>query len=96
MSDLYQIIRRPLMTEKSDHLREAENQYCFEVDKRANKLQIKSAIEDLFQVKVKQVRVQNVLGKVKTMGRYSGKRADWKKAFVTLNEGDVIELFEGV
>jgi large subunit ribosomal protein L23 len=96
VSDLYQVVRRPLLTEKSDRLRESDNQYCFEVDKRANKHQIKAAIEELFQVKVKKVRAQNVQGKIKTMGRYSGKRADWKKAFVTLNEGEVIELFEGV
>jgi len=92
----YQIVRRPLLTEKSDHLREKENQYCFEVNRRANKLEIKQAVEELFQVKVKKVRVQNVQGKVKRMGRYEGKRADWKKAFVTLYEGEVIELFEGV
>ncbi|MBN2287961.1 MAG: 50S ribosomal protein L23 [Candidatus Glassbacteria bacterium] len=96
MKDPYQIVRRPLLTEKSDHLRESGNQYCFEVDRRANKLQIKKAVEELFQVKVRQVRVQNVQGKIKSMGRYSGKRADWKKAFVALREGEVIELFEGV
>lgn len=96
MKDHYQIIRRPLLTEKSDRLRETENQYCFEVNRVANKLEIKQAVEELFQVKVKQVRVQNVQGKVKRMGRFEGKRADWKKAFVTLQEGEVIELFEGI
>ena len=96
MNDHYQIVRRPLLTEKSDRLRETVNQYCFEVNRMANKLEIKQAVEELFQVKVKQVRVQNVQGKIKRMGRYEGKRADWKKAFVTLQEGEVIELFEGV
>ena len=91
MKDHYQIVRRPLLTEKSDRLRETDNQYCFEVHRQANKLEIK-----LFQVKVKRVRVQNVQGKIKRMGRFAGKQADWKKAFVTLHEGEVIELFEGV
>lgn len=96
MKDHYQIVRRPLLTEKSDRLRETDNQYCFEVDRQANKLEIKQVIEELFQVKVKRVRVQNVQGKIKRMGRFAGKQADWKKAFVTLHEGEVIELFEGV
>lgn len=96
MKDHYQIVRRPLLTEKSDRLRETDNQYCFEVHRQANKLEIKQAIEELFQVKVKRVRVQNVQGKIKRMGRFAGKQADWKKAFVTLHEGEVIELFEGV
>jgi len=84
------------LTEKSDHLRESENQYVFEVAPQANKLEIKEAIQTLFGVKVLQVRVQNRIGKTKRLGRYTGKRADWKKAYVTLQEGDVIELFEGV
>ena len=96
MKEHYQIVRRPLLTEKSDRLRETDNQYCFEVDRQANKLEIKQAIEELFQVKVKRVRVQNVKGKIKRMGRFAGKQAGWKKAFVTLHEGEVIELFEGI
>jgi len=89
-------VKRPLLTEKSDRLRETNNQYCFEVDVRANKLEVKAAIESLFEVKVSSVRMQNRIGKAKQMGRFTGKRADWKKAFVTLKEGEVIELFEGV
>lgn len=96
MKDQYQIVKRPLLTEKSDRLRETNNQYCFEVDVRANKLEVKAAIESLFGVKVSSVRMQNRIGKAKRMGRFTGKRADWKKAFVTLKKGEVIELFEGV
>jgi large subunit ribosomal protein L23 len=96
MKDPYQIVKRPLLTEKSDRLRETNNQYCFEVDVSANKLEVKAAIESLFGVKVSSVRMQNRIGKAKQMGRFTGKRADWKKAFVTLKKGEVIELFEGV
>ena len=96
MKDPYQIIKRPLLTEKSDHLRETANQYCFEVAVAANKLEVKEAVESLFEVKVNSVRLQNRNGKIKRMGRNSGKRADWKKAVVSLKEGEVIELFEGV
>jgi len=62
----------------------------------ANKLEVKAAIESLFEVKVSSVRIQNRIGKAKRMGRFTGKRADWKKAIVTLKEDEVIELFEGV
>ena len=96
MKDPYQIVKRPLLTEKSDRLRETNNQYCFEVAVGANKLEVKAAIESLFGVKVSSVRLQNRIGKAKRMGRFAGKRADWKKAFVTLKKGEVIELFEGV
>lgn len=96
MKNLYQIVKRPLLTEKSDRLRETHNQYCFEVAVWANKLEVKAAIESLFEVKVSSVRIQNRIGKAKRMGRFTGKRADWKKAIVTLKEGEVIELFEGV
>jgi len=89
-------VKRPLLTEKSDRLRETDNQYCFEVAVGANKLEVKAAIESLFEVKVSSVRTQNRIGKAKRMGRFTGKRADWKKAIVTLKEGEVIELFEGV
>lgn len=96
MKNPYQIVKRPLLTEKSDRLRETNNQYCFEVAVGANKLEVKAAIESLFEVKVSSVRIQNRIGKAKRMGRFTGKRADWKKAIVTLKEGEVIELFEGV
>lgn len=96
MKNPYQIVKRPLLTEKSDRLRETNNQYCFEVAVWANKLEVKAAIESLFEVKVSSVRIQNRIGKAKRMGRFAGKRADWKKAIVTLKEDEVIELFEGV
>jgi large subunit ribosomal protein L23 len=95
MKEIHQIIRRPLVTEKSTQQKEAHNQYVFEVQREANKIEIQKAIERLFKVKVTQVRTSNVLGKVKRLGRKYGKRPDWKKAIVTLKEGDRIEFFEG-
>ncbi len=93
--ELLEVIIRPLVTEKMTNLSELYNQYGFVVDKRANKIQIKKAVEQKFDVKVKSVRTLNIQGKVKTLGRYSGKRSDWKKAVVTLLEGHSITLFEG-
>ena len=95
MKEAHQIIRRPLVTEKSTQQKEKNNQYAFEVDPKANKIEIQSAVERLFKVKVSQVRTCNVLGKVKRLGRKYGKRADWKKAIITLKEGDRIDFFEG-
>ena len=91
MKDLHQIIRRILQTERSSMLL-AENKYVFEVDRRADKPQIKRAVEEMFKVSVEDVRTMNVRGKIKTMGRFSGKRPDWKKAVVTLAEGNSIDL----
>jgi large subunit ribosomal protein L23 len=93
-----QIIRRPLVTEKSTMMREAgDNILAFEVDVKANKIQVKSAIEELFKVKVEEVRLFNVRGKIKRMGRYQGKRRDWRKAYVRLKEGQKAPNFiEGV
>jgi large subunit ribosomal protein L23 len=95
MKEVHQIIRRPLVTEKSTQQKEAHNQYAFEVHPKANKIEIQSAVERLFKVKVSQVRTFKVMGKVKRLGRKYGKRPDWKKAIVTLKEGDRIEFFEG-
>jgi large subunit ribosomal protein L23 len=95
MKETYHIIRRPLITEKSTQQKEVSRQYAFEVDRGANKIEIQSAVERLFKVKVLQVRTCNVLGKVKRLGRRYGKRPDWKKAIVTLKEGDRIDFFEG-
>lgn len=92
----FQIVRRPLVTEKGTFLRELSGQYLFEVHRQANKNQIKEAIEKLFQVHVENVRTLNVRGKVKRVGRNIGKRPSWKKAFVTLKQGEKIEFFEGV
>jgi large subunit ribosomal protein L23 len=94
--DSRRIIRRSLFTEKSTRQQDASNQYVFAVDPRANKRQIADAIEQLFEVKVLQVRTQNRMGKIHAMGRYSGRRADWKKAIVTLAEGDTIEVYENL
>ena len=91
MKDQHQIIRRALQTEKSS-LMMAENKYVFEVDRRAGKPEIKKAVEALFKVEVAEVRTMTVRGKVKRMGRFSGKRPDWKKAVVTLVEGNSIDL----
>jgi large subunit ribosomal protein L23 len=96
MKEPHEIIKRPLITEKSTKQKEAENQIAFVVDPKANKIEIRLAVEKLFKVKVLRVRTMNVLGKQKRMGRYLGWKSDWKKAIVTLREGDRIEFFEGV
>ena len=96
MRDLYQIVKRPLITERGTHLKEKENKYLFEVAKGANKLEIKKAIESLFRVHVTSVHTISMRGKEKKVGRFAGKTPDWKKAMVTLREGDSIELVEGV
>ncbi|MGZ3494933.1 MAG: 50S ribosomal protein L23 [Thermodesulfobacteriota bacterium] len=95
MKEPQKIIRRPMITEKSTRQKEDARQYAFEVRRDANKIEIQSAVERLFKVKVLQVRTANVLGKVKRLGRRYGKRPDWKKAIVTLREGDRIDFFEG-
>ena len=93
-----QIIRRPLVTEKSTILRdEGQNVIVFEVAPKANKVEVKDAVERLFKVKVAEVRVFNVRGKVKRMGRYAGKRRDWRKAYVRLKEGEKApDFIEGI
>jgi large subunit ribosomal protein L23 len=96
MKEMHQIIKRPLITEKSTRMKETENQIAFVVDPRANKVQIRQAVEKLFRVKVKAVRTMNLAGKRKRMGRFWGWKSDWKKAIVTLREGERIEFFEGV
>ena len=89
------IIRQPLVTEKSTHAREAGAVYCFKADARANKIQIAEAVSALFGVRVADVRTSIMLGKTKKAGRYQGKRPDWKKAWVRLAPGEKeIELFE--
>ncbi|MCP5468518.1 MAG: 50S ribosomal protein L23 [Deltaproteobacteria bacterium] len=94
--ELYQIIKRPLITEKSTFLRESNRQYMFEVDLRANKKQVHHAIESLFNVNVENVRTLIVRGKIKRVGKSFGKKSNYKKAFVTLEEGSKIDFFEGV
>lgn len=89
------LIKRPIITEKTTQLME-QNKYCFVVDPRANKTQIKQAVEEIFKVKVKSVNTLNLLGKVKRMGRHEGRRPNWKRAIVTLEQGSRIQFFEGV
>ncbi len=92
----HDIIRRPLITEKTNIQKEVANQLTFEVDRKANRIEIQRAIEHIFNVKVASVRTIQVKGKVKRRGRTLGKRRDWKKAIVTLRPGERIEFFEGV
>ncbi|MGD8563658.1 MAG: 50S ribosomal protein L23 [Desulfarculaceae bacterium] len=95
MKDLKRVLRRPLITEKSTVAKETANQVVFEVDKRANKIEIRQAVEKIFNVQVLEVRTANFGGKKKRMGRQTGRRSDWKKAYVTLAPGHNVEFFEG-
>lgn len=96
MSKARDIIKRPIITEQTSEIMEA-NKYTFEVDKRANKIEIRQAIEEIFGVKVLQVNTQNVKGKPKRFGRFSGYTSGWKKATVKLSQDSkAIEFFEGV
>jgi large subunit ribosomal protein L23 len=90
------IIRKVLITEKGTLLREVQHQYFFEVAREANKIEIKRAVEAVFNVKVDSVQTMQVRGKVKRQGRYSGRRNDWKKAIVKLKPDQKIELFEQI
>lgn len=95
--DPYQIIIRPVITEKSTWLKDKNREICFQVDPRANKAEIKKAVEQLFKVKVEKVRVMSKKGKTKRVGRNTGKTKDWKKASIKLKEGEkMIEYFEAV
>jgi len=97
VKDSYQVILRPIITEKSTWLKDKNREVCFEVDKRANKIEIKKAVEQLFKVKVERVRTQSKRGKRRRVGRSEGKKKDWKKAYVKLKEGEkMIEFFEAV
>ena len=96
MKDLVHLIKRPIITEKMTRLQEEKNQYAFEIDPSMNKIEVAQGIEERFDVKVKCVRTQNYIGKMKRMGRTEGRRRNWKKAIVTLHQGYKIELFEGV
>ncbi|MGA6927105.1 MAG: 50S ribosomal protein L23 [Desulfosarcina sp.] len=92
----FDIIKRPVITEKTTTQKEAYNQLSFEVDKRANRVEITRAIEKIFNVNVAKTRTVHVKGKIKRRGRIVGKRKDWKKAIVTLMPGERIDFFEGV
>ncbi len=96
MRDPRRIIKKPIITERSTFLQASGNKYVFEVEKRANKIEIAHAVEKLFGVTVLDVQTLNMKGKPKRMGAFSGHRTSWKKAVVTVKEGDYIEIFEEV
>ena len=92
----YDIIKRPVITEKTNIQKEECNQVTFEVDRRANRVEIARAVEKIFNVRVEKTRTVQVKGKIKRRGRILGKRKDWKKAVVSLMSGERIDFFEGV
>jgi large subunit ribosomal protein L23 len=94
--DIYQVIKEPHVTEKANLLKEGANQVSFKVHKRANKIEIRQAVEAFLKAKVLEVRTMNVRGKRRRMGRSAGKKPDWKKAIVRLAPGENIEFFEGM
>ena len=96
MDRLHRVIQRPLFTEKSTTMVEQDNTYVFAVDPSATKRDIAEAVEKLFGVTVESVRTQNHRGKERRMGRFVGRRSSWKKAIVTLAEGNSIELYENI
>lgn len=91
--DLYNLVKRPLITEQGMHMVATQNAYPFAVDVRANKIQIRQAIEKLFKVEVESVRTAQRKGKTRRRGRRVGRTPNWKKAYVKLKEGHTIELF---
>jgi large subunit ribosomal protein L23 len=94
--EIYDVIKRVLITEKSTIVKDEWNQYIFAVDRRANKIEIANAVEKLFKVKVLEVRTMNMVGKKKRLGKTVGEKPSWKKAVVSLAEGNRIEVYEGV
>ncbi len=96
MKSIYQVIKKPLLTEKGAFLKENENKVLVEVDPDANKLEIKRAIEEIFKVRVEKVSTIKVPGKIRTYGRFKGRRPDRKKAVITLKKGEKLDFVEGV
>ena len=94
--DLHRVIKRPLITEKANLHKELSNQIALEVDRRANKIEIRRAVETLFKTDVLEVKTLNVQGKMRRVGKNVGRRPNWKKAIVRLAPGKRIEFFEGV
>jgi large subunit ribosomal protein L23 len=92
--NIYDIIKKPLITEKTTVEKDARNVVAFVVHRDANKIEIKESVEKLFKVKVDAVKTATVAGKVKRVGKQTGKRANWKKAYVTLKEGENVDFFE--
>lgn len=95
MKNQFGFISNPYITEKVLLLNEEHNKVVFKIDPTVNKIELKKAIESIFNVTVEAINTLNVRGKKKRLGRWEGRRADWKKAIVTLKEGDTIEYFEG-
>lgn len=95
MKNHQQILRRPVITERANTLQETQRKYVFEVRGDANKIDIRRAVESIFHVDVTAVNTVAVHGKVKRMGRFAGRRSDWKKAVVTLADGHSIDFLEG-
>lgn len=93
MKELYSILKRPLFTEKNDRMKERYNKFVFEVEMTANKIEIRQAVERIFGVSVVKVNTMRMHGKLKRRGRSSGRRPDWKKAIVTLKEGETIPIW---
>jgi large subunit ribosomal protein L23 len=92
--NIYSVIKKPHVTEKTSLGSDSTNTVSLVVDREANKIEIKQAVESLFKVKVSNVRTVNVAGKMKRFGKTSAKRSNWKKAYVTLQEGQSIDFFE--
>ena len=94
--DIYKVIKEPHITEKGGLQKELNNQLSFKADRRANKVEIRQAVETLFKAKVLSVKTMNMKGKKRRMGKTTGKKPDWKKVIVTLSPGENIEFFEGM
>jgi large subunit ribosomal protein L23 len=90
-----EVVQGPIITEKGTLVNELGNQVMFRVHPRANKVEIRQAVESLFKVRVEKVRTTRQLGKIRRVGKHMGRRPDWKKAYVTLAEGSRIDFFEG-
>jgi len=95
MKNEFNFISKPYITEKVLFLYEEQNKVVFKISKTVNKIELKKALESIFNVTVESVNTLNIRGKKKRLGRWEGMRSDWKKAIVTLKEGDTIEYFEG-
>jgi len=93
---VYEVLKRPVLTEKSNYQSDALHRYTFEVDRRATKQLVQRAVEEIFKVQVQRVNIMRVHGKTRRFGRLIGKTPEWKKAIVTLSPGDSISFFEGV
>lgn len=96
MKSSYDVLKGPMLTEKGTLLKERDGKVLFRVAKNANKIEIRKAVEEIFNVKVESVATMNCKGKFKRMGRHEGRRPDWKKAVVKLKEGEKLDFIEGV